>query len=809
MLVALTVLAALPAFDAPRLLVDLETSPSTTSTPELVSANADGVLYTQLEPGGGAALWWSGWQGAPVRLLAVVDPGQRGANVVQDLTFGMKTVLARPLGTGLIVFARDGDVVTVSRVEGAAVTPLITVTRPVTFPDTDRLDTVWWSAAEGTFVTDGTPGGTSLVTPLRNCAFVLGTDLWIVTPGQLRKLENGELINPGFRPDNVVRAGHHLVIGMPFAPAQNELREVLATPSCTAVGGGEFAWIDCATSDGRQSVSSTDGTPGGTTTLVFDAISSVDAASADYLVFSVNRGGPLASVCVSRTAGGLVATPFSGCTLALGEVAVNRIVGDTLVSVGGLTHLPDGTCLPMVRPTAIAAAGREPVLQLGLPQKFVVSDGTDAGTREVPEQLPAWPTSSSSPRLLGGNGSLALFDSTRGVWMTDGTQGGTRFVGQRAQLFRSGILAFDGEPFVVDDQGRRTSAPAGVEGVSRDFLVGRSGCDLFFLDEARQRRLVPEVGCVDSLTLSDDGALISNSAGVAWLFRPPHAPLELGRDVSQQLRCGKKLCWFLSRQAGETAAKFIDVESGAIATAPGTLPSSDVQLQVASDVGLVYSYVDLDGRHRAMIRFLDGQEEVPQAFVAALDGTLLRPVDGSLVARDASGERVLLECPGGFPPLISFAGSRVNALCTRASTGEVMFTGSLDGPFHEVALADDGFTFTVNMLPYGDGSLVGFSKVDFGATRARFVVTDGDEVREFPAVRGEGLVKVRAGWVFIGSPERVKDNELWVLPLPQSRAGCGCDAGGVELAAVVVLLLLRGRMTRARPTGARSGPTPR
>ena len=78
--------------------------------------------------------------------------------------------------------------------------------------------------------------------------------------------------------------------------------------------------------------------------------------------------------------------------------------------------------------------------------------------------------------------------------MTDGTQDGTRLSGSALQLFRSGILAFDGEPFVVDDQGRRTSAPAGVEGVSAGTSWSAAAAVTSSSRRARQRRLVPEVG---------------------------------------------------------------------------------------------------------------------------------------------------------------------------------------------------------------------------------------------------------------------------------------------------------------------------
>lgn len=757
------VLAALPPFGDPSLLVDIDTGPSPTTQAQLVEANEQGVLYTQVERDGGTALFWSSWEGAAQRVFSVLDAG----------------VKARRFGDSFIVFS--GAAVERLDVSPAPQLTSLTPARDLSyFLDTNSTDALWWAGSEGTFVTDGSSAGTRLVAA-NQARIALGTNLF----------------------SRGTRAGDHVVIGAgPGTPVRNELGEDLPnSSSCFVFGGGESAWLGCRNPDGGQELMTTDGTPAGTSTRFRFASGEqwIDTyvASADYFVLDARLSGTSGNHVLAR-AGSAPPQP-----LGLGCFAYDKIVGDVLI--GNYLAIPlsseFGTCQRIGEVASSRQVGRRALLQVKNEGRFLLTDGTDGGSVSVPASLPDWPTASSAPSLVGSDGVRAIYSTTQGAWVTDGTASGTMRVGIFAEFFGHSVLAQeDGRFAVFAPNGDRWEPPVGVLGVAGGILVGRNGCDAFTVDEDRVRRELPSVGCVAETKLGKEGALVRNSDGITSLIRVEGAFALAGEvELVGGVRCGKKVCWYISRQEAVHLPNIVDLESGGNTTIPTILTQDHIELVAAIDSVLVFSHPE-----GAVAVRRTGGTLVMEQRQSFRDPTLRLGVttSGSIVWTSESGGGLnvfsgrgdsTIDVPCSITLGLSVTGDRVNVLCTSPSQMQsevALWSGRVGDEFRSIAVGTRNET-AIPHLPTGDDKVLGFMMTNELDDTGRFVFADEGESRSMTGLLGGEVARVRAGYVFAATLDSVRDFELWVLPVLPS--GCGCSGGGAELAMVLGLLLFRRR----------------
>ncbi len=778
--VGLVVVAVLPKFGPPALLVDIETGPSRQVHPQLIEANDDGVLYTQLEREGGTALWWSRWDGVPERVRSLADAGVR----------------ARAFKDGFILFASSGEPVAVERLDlssAPALEPLITVTDVDSFPLTDSTTSVWWGGSAGTFVTDGTSGGTRLVTPLAGAIAALGDRLFYMDSRSLQRWENGQLFDTGVPAGRPFRAGGHLVIN--GVVPRNETGVALTSAlGCSASGGGDFAWLACdflLVVDAGH-ILSTDGTPEGTTTrLTFrgtDRLATLDVASSDYVLFSGTWNDRGLHHSIARDPSASVLTLNSGCgqvAVVHGDVAVCPFRTLSLRGLGSLATLPV---------EASRKVDRRALLQLEGEPRFLLTDGTDAGSKFVPAEVPSWPTDSSNPRLVESDGVHALFDTTLGVWMTDGTPKGTLRVGDTAQFFGHSVLATDGR-FVAFDQNRQSwMPPDGVIGVAHGLLVGRIGCEAFSVDEARVRKAVTALGCVEQVEPGKDGALLRNAEGLTWLLRAGHDPFALVGDVHlpSGVHCGRSTCWYMSRAQTTFRANQLALNTGRVTQVAAVLLTEGVPPLGGSDFVLVTQQLDSGAVRFVATRPSGAQTPITRPFVFANDGALVSFAGGLSIIGPGGDSHSSLPC--GDTLELGVTGNRINAICESNPVGSVtLWSGTLDAGLKAITVGNTFAESDFPSMPSG-GDVAGFTVSSYGKP-SRFVVFDGTDRIEFPGMFGGDFVQLRSGLVFAGGIESGKDRELWVLRDPRSGCGCGVGAESMFALAVVLLALRRRRLS--------------
>ncbi len=792
--VGLVVLAALPAFGEPTQLVDIETGPSRTTQAQLIEANEQGVLYTQVERDGGTALFWSGWEGAAQRVLSVADAG----------------VKARRFGDGFIVFT--GTEVQRLGVEPSPQLTFLTAADDLSsFVETNSTSSVWWAGSAGTFVTDGSAEGTRLFTTANNPRVALGNSLFFAGATLTRVDEAGLLVDTGIPLSfgGFARAGDHLVVG--GTPARNELGQDLPpSGTCSILGGGESAWLGCRRPDGGQEFLITDGTPAGTSTRLLFAAGDqwIDtyAASADYVVFDGRLSDISGSFVLARS-GSASPAQFRGC------FGFEKLVGDVLLGNFRAISLAEfGTCRQISNVERSRQVGRRALLQLHDEGRFLLTDGTDAGSVSVPAELPDWPTASSEPTLVGSDGVRAIYATTQGAWVTDGTASGTRRVGSSAEFFGHSVLALEEGRFLAfASNGDSWEPPFGVLGVAGGLLVGRNGCDAFTVDEERVRRELPSVGCAAEIKTGAAGALIRNTNGTTSLVRAEGTFLLVGDvELAGGTRCGKKACWYVTRDGATGLANVVDLESGANTALPEILTQNGLELVAATDVAVVVShalgtFAVRRAGGRVVMESRQFSEEPPLHFGVTASGSIVwysAASSGALRALSGSGDEAV---PVACQPLgLSITGDRVNLLCMSFVPADhpperALWSGTIQNGLEKIAAGKD--EAEAPLLPSGDGEAIGFTMAKESDGTGRFVVTDGKARREYAGLQGGDMARVRAGYVFAATRESVPDFELWVLPV---QTGCGCGSGG-EILLLGALLLFR----RANRFSGREGSTAR
>lgn len=788
------VLAALPAVGEPSLLVDIDTSPSRSAQAQLVEANEQGVLYTQFEREGGTALFWSGWEGAPRRVSSVTDGG----------------VKARRLGDGFVIFT-GAEVARLEVSSSLQLTSLAAVADLSSFVDTNSTSSVWWAGSEGTFVTDGTPGGTRRFTTANDARVALGTSLFFNGTTLTRMDESGVLVDTGIPLSfgGFTRARDHMVVG--GTPVRNELGEDLSSGmGCFAAGGGESAWLRCRTPDGGHELLTSDGTPSGTTTRYAfvdgGVLIDIYAASAEHVVFSGAVSSSRGNFALSRAGSG-PPVPFSFC------FTPRTIIGDTLISPYAIGPAVGSGCMQIPEVKQARQVGSRALLQLNQEGRFLLTDGTDAGSVSVPAELPDWPTASSEPTLLGSDGLHALYSTTQGVWSTDGTASGTRRVGSSAEFFGHTVLGLEeGRFFAFASNGDSWEPPVGVLGVAGGLLLGRDGCEAFTVDEDRARRSLLAAGCVSEVKVGTDGALLRNTDGVTSLARVEGTfPLVGDVELESGVRCGKKVCWYVTRQDSTHVANVVELESGRSSTLPTILTEDDLQLVVATDAALVVSHslgtfaMRRDGG-RVVMETTQFTEEPALHFGVTTSGSLVwysAVSGGGVQVLSGRGDSELpLTCSNRLG--LKVTGDRVSVLClTVTATGNEisLLSGTVEDGLEPIAVGNQNEGETP-FLPSGDGEVIGFLMMKPFEGTGRFVLTDGKTRREYPGLHGSGMARVRGGYVLAATRDSVPDLELWVLP---EQGGCGCGSGGESLLLGVLLLFRRaGRFSgRTGSTGGR------
>lgn len=777
----LVVVAALPSAP-PELLVDIDTQPSIAHPPQLVGANADGMLFVQLVPEGGHALFWTSWEGPAVQLAPAAPFPNRST--------------AFSLGDGFIVF-RSLELDRV-RVEHLALTPeprlepLVEVSGLRAFPQTGSKTRFWWASPEGTFVTDGTPAGTRNLTSLNFPEAVIGETIYFVdrSSNLLSRWEDGGIEALGLHvPFGVVRVGDHVVIdGMnPI----NEAGEVLTNSQCYALGADRFGWLQCAGADAGRDLFVTDGTPAGTS-LRFRGgqFLRLGTVTDERAIFSDLLDGGFITRALDRV-GSSPPTPFPcepsallGETVVCGGAAITSLAGTELVRVR----------LNSLEPPTMAAAGSRALLQAPGQAQFTLSDGTRAGTRLVPDQLPSWPTESSRPKLFASDGLRALFNTTRGSWLTDGTREGTFRVGDDAEFFGHSVLAADGTFVVHGADGRQWPAPPGTIGVAGGVLVGRSGCDAFMVDEERAKTPLTGLGCVQAIEPGRDGALLRNSTNQVFLLRKGHAPYPLPGEVqlSSGVACGKEACWYLEKVgAGSFLAQRLVLASGEANTI--TVPLDRALPFRASDwlFASTPQWGSLFTVHPDHSR-----TELDFPFTITPEGRLLGVTRDGLISIDGKQRGSLRGVDGCMQALeLTVTGNMVHVLCVGSSVR--LFSSLLDGGTSWEP-TESASAFRAPTLPTG-GDVWAFSMTDPLATEGDFVMSDGERRLTTPHLVGTDFTKVRHGYVFAGTRPLATDLELWVVPDPQEEKkaeGCTCGQGSLLWSLGLVLLLRRRALRR-------------
>jgi hypothetical protein len=266
------------------------------------------------------------------------------------------------------------------------------------------------------------------------------------------------------------------------------------------------------------------------------------------------------------------------------------------------------------------------------------------------------------------------------------------------------------------------------------------------------------------------------------------------------VRCGKKACWYVTRQEATFLTKVVDLESGTNSAIPTILTQNRIELLAAIDSALVFSHPS----GVVAVRRSGGtvvMEEV-QSFTEprlrwglTASGAIVWTTGGDLSVLSARGDSsVSLTCD--HPLALSTAGDRVNVLCANSGwpiAERSLWSGTIEDGLQSIAVGTPAES-EVPFLPSGDDELIGFTMAKDLEPIGRFVVTDGKDRREFPGLLAGEVARVRAGYVFAATRESVVDAELWVLPA--SPSGCGCSGGGgTELMLLLGVLLLRRRST--------------
>lgn len=787
------VLAALPSAP-PELLVDINTKPSLASPPQLLSANADGVVFSQQQLDGGDELYWSTWDGPPVE-IGPINPGDQ-------------PLLITSFGPSFFVFRNASGG---TRLERLDVTPrprleLLQLTAPVTgplgqyiFPPSDSTTRLWWWTGSGIYITDGTPAGSRLVTDAGVPFGVLGDTLYLAGNDELlARWENGQLQSLGRRAEfGVVLVNSHLVFSglNPYNELGTPLSAELAQSDCEGLGDEHFGWLLCTAPDGKD-LFVTDGTPQGTARRFQGDRTVRLVAGTDeraYLWTPPAGGGTTVPTVIEREgAGG--PSPFPGCgpLIQVGETlrcssAITTLSGSEVVTfAAGAGSFADN----------VVPAGPRALLQLRGEARFLLTDGTRAGTRKVPEALLPGLTESSNPKLFATDGLRALYTTTQGVWITDGTPAGTFRAGDDAEFFGHSVLTADGAFRVLPLDGEPWQAPFGVLGVAAAQLIGRVGCDAFTIDEQKARTPLTDLGCIELVQPGRDGALLRNSVGNTWLVRKGHAPYPLPGEVQLKsgVTCGKETCWFLTKGGEAFIANQLKLDTGVVTPI-------DVPLEAALPFRASDSYFlsTLEWPNLFSLQPNGSRTLLDVPVTLAPDGRLLGATpDGVAVIGTSETPRALRGCV--YSTGISVTGNTIHTLCAGEDFSTILFSGPLDGGTDWVKREgtarnpDD----RIPTLPSG-GEVWALSMVTYSHSDGDLLITDGKDTVTHAHLSGSEFTRVRGGYVFAGSSSDVPDTELWVIPDPLPPASCGCGQGGAICSLGLVLIFRRRRGFRAAP----------